>query len=488
MGLSSQTTKTTSKEQATTTPNLAPYTQGPIENYYAGLSGLMDGDSSAFAPKTNPLLMKAAEGARNLGSDYSGAYGYINNAAQSAFGVPNAATTSVNGPAAPTAAQAKLPGAPSLTKVGNVSAPDLMKASVGDYGPVALASDSSGLADKNVATFGGASGLAGIQSYLDPQINDYVKAYNTNFDDMAGREQAAYALKGAKSQAFGGSRYGIGEAQLISDLTNKRALGEAGLRSDAWKTAADFSSRDADRANAAGIASMQAQNQRDETLASLARDFGIANAGALNDRQKSIFDARNELGMFNASEGNDLSSQIYDALIGNARQDAAAGNDLASLLFSQGAETNRFNTGQKNDLASQVYGERNTNARQDAAAANDMSQFNARLGLDRAGLQMDAGRALADIGSAEAGSRRADIGLQADLAAQLMDIQQRQDLAPYAKQQMLAELLTGSGLLGTITGQTINSTGSGTSKQSGGLMGSILSGAFGLGAAALGKK
>ncbi len=479
--MGSKTVKT--KETATTTPNLNPNVAPLVQNYYTGLEPLMGGDSSAFVPKTNPLLTKAQEGARNLGSDFSSAYGFINSGINTAFNTPDATMTTVNGPAAPKAAQARLPGAPTLSRVVAVDGPEQTQATVANYGPLALAGDGAGYAGDGPVGFGGATGYQGIDNYMNPQLAGYIKAALANFDEEAGRRQAAYERAGALNKAFGGSGYHIGQADLLSNLTRDRARTEGQLGYDAWKTAADFSSRDADRANAAGIASMQSANQYNTSLADRLAQLSMYNAGAANDRQRSIFDAANETSRLNATEANELAALLFGERSANARQDAATENELASLLFSQGAETNRFNTGQTNDLASQVFGERSANARQDAAAANALSQFNTNVGLERAGMQMDAGRAFADIGSADAASRRADISLQQDLGTQMMEIQQREDLSPYIKQQMLAELINGAGILGATTGQTINSQG--TSKQSGGFLNSLLGAGTSLGSAAI---
>lgn len=479
--MGSKTVKT--KEKATTTPNLNQNVAPLVDNYYTQLGPLMGGDASAFAPKTNPLLTKAQEGGRNLGSDFSSAYGYINSGAANAFNTPDATTTNVNGPAGPTAAQARLPGAPTLARVSNVADPVQQMATVGNYGPLAMAGDGTGYAGDGPMGFGGATGYQGIDNYMNPQLEGYIKAFYDDFDNEAGKQRAAYERSGALNKAMGGSGYYLGQGQLDADLTRDRALGGAQLGYDAWKTAADFSSRDADRANSAGIASMQSANDYNKSLADRLASLSMFNAGSVNDRSKSIFDATNENSRFNATEGNDLSALLYGERNANARQDASSANELSSLLFGQGAETNRFNTGQTNDMAGRVYGERSANARQDAAAANDTSQFNSRLGLDRAGMQMDAGRAIADIGANEAASRRADIGVQQDLGTQLMEIQQRQDLSPYTKQQIIAELINGAGILGATTGQTINSEG--TSKQSGGLLQSLLGAGAQLGSAAI---
>lgn len=123
-----------------------------------------------------------------------------------------------------------------------------------------------------------------------------------------------------------------------------------------------------------------------------------------------------------------------------------------------------------------------------AGQANNMSQFNSNFALDKAGQIGGLGMNLASVLGQQADSQRADTSLRSQIGDSQYAREQQQALAPYTQQQIIADLLNGGGLLGATTGQTINSNGTSTSKESGGLLKSLLSGGFGLGAAALGKK
>lgn len=419
--MGSKKTKTTSNQTATTTPNLLPGASNAIDNYYSGVGQLQQLPSSSVATPANRYQNSAANYTdalmRRLTSDGSSI----------------------------SAAQAELPSPYSATQVGSVAAPTAAQATLGDYSPAALASDTSGLAGKEVATYGGATARPYMDQYMNPLLSDYVDATMADYWDNAGRQQADYERLGALNKGLGGSSYAIGRAELDANLNRGAATTRAGLYSDAWNKALGAGQSDAANATSAGIASMQAQNQRDETLASLASQLGMFNAGAQNDRSQSIFDALNQLGMFNAGQENDLLSQIYGEQNANARQDAAAQNDVLSQIYGTTAQNNQFNTGQK----------------------NAMSQFNAQQELNRQNAAVQAAGQLGDLGN------------------NLYSIDRQNQLAPYTQMQILADLINGGGILGATTGQTATSSGTSTTKESGGLLGQLLGPLAQLGSAAI---
>ena len=454
--MGSQKTKSTSKETGVTTPNVPDWYQQPVSNFFTNtINPLLSGGNKDVVAPINGLTKGAYQDALNLGTG-----GY-----DTALATLGTATDRLSQPINMPTQQAKLPTAPGLTKVAGPAAPTAMQADVAGYGPLAFASDTSGLAGKDVATYGGASARGFMDQYMNPLLKDYIDAGMAEFNDQAGRQQANYAAQGAMNKAFGGSRYGIGEAQLMSDLARKGALTRSELYSDAWNKALGAGQSDAANATQSGIASMQARNQRDETLADLASKFGIFNAGAANNRSQSIFDALNEASRFNASEGNDLASLIFGEQSTNARQDAGAANDLASQVYGTQADMEQFNTD----------------------ARNQGLEFGITANQQNIRDMINAANAQANIATAQAGDQRANIGLQTDIGTTMQDLQTQQLLEPYTQAGLLQQLLDPS-IAGLFTGQTIKTDGTSTSKQSGGLLSSILGGAFGLGAAAIGRK
>lgn len=468
--MGSKKTKTTSNETGVTTPNVPAWFQAPVENFFGNtVSPLLSGNNTDVLSPINNLT-KSAYG--QAGTLNNGGY----DAALSTLGT--ATDRLSQGIQMPTQ-QAKLPTAPGLTKVagptgiGAVAAPTAQQATVGNYGPLAFATDTSGLAGKDVAQFGGASANSFMDRYMNPLLKDYIDAGMTEFNDQAGRQTADYAAQGAMNKAFGGSRYGIGEAQLKSDIARKGALTRSELYSDAWNKALGAGQSDASNATQAGIASMQEKNQRDNMLADLASKLGIFNAGAANDRAGSIFDARNAASLFNAGEGNDLASLIFgensqnartlfDALTGNARQDAGAANDLASQVYGTQADNEQFNVD----------------------ARNKGLEFGITANQQQARDLIDAANSQANIAGAQGADARANIGTQMDVGTTMQDLQSQQLQEPYMQAGLLQALLDPS-IAGLFTGQTINTNGTSTSKQSGGLLSSILGSAAQLGSAAI---
>lgn len=455
--MGSKKTKTTSNETATTTPNTPGFAMPAITNYYDKIGGLFDLPASSVAPGFNPLQQASQNQAiQNIGQNT----GTFNQAAQGAIGAMGAAAGGYVQPVK--AATSQLPDPYQAATVKRATIPVAAQAEVADLPNAYLAGDTSGLAGKDVATYGGASAAGGINQYMNPLLNDYVDATMADYWDNAGRQQAAYARKGAANKAFSDSRYGFGEAQLLSDLTRGAATTRGGLYSDAWNKALTAASGDADRANSAGIASMQAKNDRDTLLAQLAQTYGLANADALNSFGMAGFNAQNTANLANAGAANDLASQAFGIEANANSQDAAAKNNALSQFYQGQLSNGQFNAGQENSVA----------------LANNQDKLS---GLAQ---QIAAAGTLSNIASEKAGSGRADATTLANLGNSLWGIQQQQALAPYTQAGLLGEAINPQ-LLAQLTGQTINTNGTSTSKQSGGLLQSLLGAGAQLGSAAI---
>lgn len=458
--MGSKKTKTTEQSTATTTPNTPAAAQPAINNYYGKINGLFDLPASDVAPGLNGLQQASQNQAiQNIGQNS----GTFNQAAQGAIGAMGAASGGYVQPV--TAATSQLPDQYQTATVARAATPTAAQADVATLPGAYLAGDTSGLSSKDVATYGGASAAGGINQYMNPLLNDYVDATMTDYWDNAGRQQAAYARKGAQNKAFSDSRYGFGEAQMQSDLTRGGATTRAGLYSDAWNKALGAASGDADRANSAGIASMQAQNQRDETLASLARDYGLSNADALNSFGMAGYNAQNTANLANADSLNALLSQAFGIEANANSQDANAQNDALQQFYQAALQNGQFNAGQQNQVN----------------LANNQDKLSALA------QQISAAGTLGNIASGRADSGRADATTLGNLGNSLWGIQQQQNLAPYTQAGLLSDAINGGGLLNSLTGQTINTSGTSTSKESGGLLQSLLGAAGQLGAAAITK-
>lgn len=103
-----------------------------------------------------------------------------------------------------------------------------------------------------------------MDDYRNPFEQQVVDTTLAGFDDNAGRVRAAQAAQAAQAGAFGGSRYGIREAQTEADLARERAAQEAALRYQGFNTALTAGADDANRAQQT---SQFNANQRDENTA-----------------------------------------------------------------------------------------------------------------------------------------------------------------------------------------------------------------------------
>ncbi len=259
MGVSSK--KTTSTQ--TTTPNNPSWVTDSVQGLVGQINGLGGMDPSSFVAGASPLQQQAFQQAGNLG--LSGNYG----AATGAIATANSATTPLIGE----------------IEVG------------GGRG------------------FNAASLLEGLQDYINPQLQGVVDPTLASFDDSAGRARAAAAAKGAMNNAFGGSRYAIGESQLNADLERQRALTEGQLRYDAFDKAYNYSNLDAGRRQEANRYAAEAQNARDLEQARINLERGRYNADSQNRVIDRYLESAGLLGQLASAE--DTSRRANIGLLGD---------------------------------------------------------------------------------------------------------------------------------------------------------------------------
>lgn len=117
----------------------------------------------------------------------------------------------------------------------------------------------------------GASLLDGLENYVNPQLKGVVRTTLDNYDESAGQQGAQLAAAGARNKAFGGSRFGMAEGQFAADNQRDRAATEAGLLSDAYDKAFNYSNQDAAR-----------RQQAASTNAGFTQQSGLANQDSQN--------------------------------------------------------------------------------------------------------------------------------------------------------------------------------------------------------------
>lgn len=263
-----------------------------------------------------------------------------------------------------------------------------------------------------------ASLLEGLDGYMSPYVNNVVDTTLTNMDEQVARQRAANQAQAGANKAFGGSGHYLQAGAYDADASRYRASTEAGLRDQAFSTGASLSGQDADRRQQASAANAAAANQAAMLQAQLGLQRDMSNQSATNQfgLQQGAFDQ--QAGLANT----DWLNQFMQT---------QAGFDQQAGLANQGAfnQNSQFNAGQ-----------------QDTALAR----------------QMQAAGLMGDLGNSIAGNQRADVQTQSDIGNQQWQMQQMQQQYPLQFQQMMQQLTGYDPALHT--GQTLNQTGSGTSK------------------------
>ena len=145
----------------------------------------------------------------------------------------------------------------------------------------------------NVPTLNASSLLENLGAYQNPYLKDVVDTTLNDYDVNSGKVRALQAAQAAQGGAFRGSRYALREANTEGELARGRAAAEAGLRSDAFNTAAGLSSQDADRRQSAGAfnatqalqmaqAKQQAATTQSQLLAALGGQQQAQNQAEIN--------------------------------------------------------------------------------------------------------------------------------------------------------------------------------------------------------------
>jgi hypothetical protein len=256
--------------------------------------------------------------------------------------------------------------------------------------------------------------LDNFDAYQSPYTRDVVDTTLADFDADAGRVRAQQAAGAARSGAFGGSRYGIREAETEGELSRARASTAAGLRDQGFRTAAGLSQYDAGNRQQAGLFNADAQNQA-----------GAFGAQALNNASLANQGASNQFSLAQAGMQNDAARYGADA-------------------------SNQFNL--------DYLGRADTAGQFGAASQNAMEQFNAGQMEAGYGRQLQAAGQLNQFGNDYAGNTQRDIALMSDLGGQQRQIEQGYATAP------LAQLQAGGSLFGAtpyqlFSGQNINTNG-----------------------------
>lgn len=411
--------------------------------------------------------MQAYSGAQGLGAGLDSIRTAMGNTANAIGSVPYASAgtlqrAQLGGPAmafAPTYNGATL-GGPSRVDLSGLGTIQAQQAAAVD--PAGGGSATAGFAKDYIADYKPFADRALVQNTMD------------SFADGAGRQTAAYAAQAAGRGAFGGSRQAIGEAQLRSDLAREGGLLRAQMEDQAYTRALQAAQGDANNVTGANVANAANATQASIANNRTASDMAMFNAGQQNQFGLRLMDLLGEASLANAGYDNQFKLVQF-----------GADSDAARLQYQTLADLYGDNADRLNQFGLAQFGADNASNALQYSTGADMSRFNAGLQSDYYNQRLAQAQQLGSLGGLLNSAQNQNIATQADIGSMIQQIQQRQDLAPYAKQQMIADLLGGGGLLSLATGQTVEGSGTKTTKESGGLLGQILGSAAQLGSAAI---
>lgn len=452
MGLSSSTTKTKTNQRESSSSVMSPtnpvmVTQA-MEDYLGRVKWFGAQDPNRFVAGASPLQQQAFKQAGNLGNSalFGQAAGIAGGVAGA--GAPSATAQGYQAPNMGAAAQAAAASynAPQLGQASTYGAPQL--------GPAAQA---GGVNIDPTRDAQAQSLLTNFAKYQSPYTKNVVNAAMADFDDFAGRQEAELAARGAKAGAFGGSRFGIAEAELQGQLSRGRNTQLSGLLDQGFRTAASLSGQDADRRQQVSLNNAQATNAR-----------ALAQAGLTQERNFYNTGAQNQFGL--AQAGMNESAARYGADARNQFALSQAGFDQNAGQFNAGnqQQANMFNATAQNSQSQQQAALEAAARQFSAGAANQNSQFNAGMQSDALMRQLQAAGLLGDLGNSQQANQRSNIELTGTLGAQQQQIEQMRRLAPLAQIEAMGGLYNNGIPLELFKGGNVNTTGqmSGTTKGS----------------------
>jgi hypothetical protein len=231
-----------------------------------------------------------------------------------------------------------------------------------------------------------------MDSYKNPYLRDVVDASLADYDQ--GAAEGYNALRASSAGAFGNKRTGVAEGQFMGGASRGRGALSAGLRSDAFNTAAGYGMQDVNR--------FLASDQSNQ-----ATDLQAKTTNADNLLRNNQFNA-----------GNRTNVSLTNAGMRTNVNQTNAGLTTQNNQFNAGQtnETNRFNTGQANTTNMFNTGQTNTNNQFNTGQTNENNRFN--TGIENT-------RDLADLDSRNTADARAitalatQAGITNDIAANI---------------------------------------------------------------------
>lgn len=283
---------------------------------------------------------------------------------------------------------------------------------------------------------------ADLSGYMNPYTESVIDASMADINRQRGTALQGVGDAADASSAFGGSRHGVAEAETGRNFDQIAAQTSAGLRQDAFNTAAGLHGQDQNRAMQAAMANQQA---------------GLAGAGL--DQQAQM--ANQAAGL--QAAGMNMADQQFGAGFGLQAQ----GMNQSAGLQGQALDQQAQGMNQSAGLAGAQLGQAD---RQFGAGLDMQGQLaNQQAGLQGAQLGLGAAGALGGLGQAMSGMNANEAAMLAGLGGMErgveqagMDAQHQDAMRGYEDQwrQVQAQL----GLLGG-TPMPMNTSGTGTQTQ-----------------------
>lgn len=253
--------KSKTKSTQTTTPTVAEPYSTSFKNYTGQIDDFMAMDPTQFVAPTSALQQAAFDKVGTLGAGTP----HIDAASGYAASAANAGPSSVS--------------------YGGYTAPKLGKAKT---------AQSAELGDA-------AQLLEFMQQYQNPYTEQVIDATLADYDEYSGRQRAQMAGDAGKTEAFGGSRYGIAQGQLEGELARGRASTEAALLDQQFRLAAQLAGQDAGAANQFGLQQGMFDQQTGQFNAQALNNFILSQAGLNADAARFGAEAANNQSTMNAS-------------------------------------------------------------------------------------------------------------------------------------------------------------------------------------------
>lgn len=240
----------------------------------------------------------------------------------------------------------------------------------------------------NVDPITGQIGADYMSRYLDPYLSDVVDTSLADYD--TGAAEGYNALRAGSASAFGNKRTGVAEGQFTADAARGRGSLAAGLRSQAFNTAAGYGMNDAERVQAADTQTKANLLSNNQFNAGIGTNTAISNADRESARRDANANRTQSADTTNA--GNLLSNNQFNAnlLTTNATNNANRTQQNTQFNAGQNQNSSQFNAGQNQNNSQFNAGQNQNNSQFNAGQTQQSSQFNA--GQQQNNSQFNAGQ------------------------------------------------------------------------------------------------